>query len=82
VHHSAQQPAHEPREPLDRQTDERRHEHQHEPEPDHLPADQRSGDQEIGILRDEIEERLRHRERRQRPEVKPGDWQRHDRWRA
>jgi len=58
--------------------EEGRHQYDHQPKHDDLPADQRASDQEVRILRDEVEERLRHGERGQRSEVKPGDRQRHN----
>ena len=63
--------AHHPDQCLDPEGEQRRGQHEHQPERDDLPADQRAGDQEVRVLRDQIEERLRHGERGQRPEVKP-----------
>jgi len=79
---SSQSPARDSHERLQCQRDQRRHQDEHKPERHDLPTDQRTGGQEVGILRQQIEERLRDRERRQRSEVEAGDGERYDRWRA
>jgi hypothetical protein len=82
MHDGACRAAHQPDQRLDPEGEEGRRQHEDEAQADDLPADQRARDQEVRVLRDQIEERLRHGERGQRTEVKPSDWQRHDRWRA
>ena len=77
VHDPAQAPAEQILQP---EQDRRRHEQEHEREHDRVPAGRAAGGEELAVLAEQVEERLRDRERPEHEQVQAGQPPRQGRW--